>query len=237
MANHITTVCTVTGSPADIARFTAAHFRKREKDQSDFFDLGTIVPKPAIVDQTESGTEAEIGFYALTGLVHQRFGWSGGNPMVAYAQHGEFKMNQFTTYEDFAEWLAEHKPQALEKGRRSLQCFRETGFRDWYDWSCSNWGTKWNTYDFKRRESADGRLVFQFQTANGVPEPVFAKLTEMYPEVVFDTVSIDEGGPEYVGRFTATERRLDKVEHSPDRYMMVYGRKPYSDDDENEEMN
>lgn len=74
------------------------------------------------------------------------------------------------------------------------QAKEETGFDNWYDWSLANWGTKWGTYDFKERERADGKYVFEFQSAWSFPDPVFQKLAKDYPNLVFDVICFDEGG-------------------------------------------
>lgn len=69
----------------------------------------------------------------------------------------------------------------------------ETGFRDWYAWSCHNWGTKWNSYSGKIQERSEGRLKFRFQTAWSFPEPIFDALLARYPSLLFDCSCFDEG--------------------------------------------
>lgn len=234
MPNHITTICTATGAPAQLDRFTAAHIRKKE-DGRDWFDLATVIPVPACVDGTESGSEADAGFYALTGLIHNRFlCLPPFNPATHYVQRG-FHADGFVTHEHFRDWLAEHAPEVLAKGEKSLQCFRETGHRGWYDWNVANWGTKWNSYDYAQRSREPERFVFKFETANGFPGPVFEKLAELFPELTFEVVTIDEGGPEFEGRYAGVERTFERKEHSAERYRFVYGSDPYTDDGDDAE--
>ena len=62
------------------------------------------------------------------------------------------------------------------------------GFFNWYDWSCANWGTKWNA-DHPRIEDdtiEHGYLEIFFETAWSEPEPIFRKLIEMFPKLTFD---------------------------------------------------
>lgn len=232
MSNDITTILTMTGPQEEVDQFCAAHIVPLADASGNFFDLRTVVPRPACVEGTQSGSEADEGFFALTGLLHQTFlGIPGINPAHQRAQRGEFKPSgMLATVKGFAEWLAEHHPQSLEEGRKSLVCFRETGYRNWYDWSYANWGTKWNAYDFKERERATGKIEIQFDTANGVAEPVFVELTRRYPQSKFDVVAIDEGGPEYVGTYTKNQAELRKVGHDPARYKFVYGRDPEAEE-------
>jgi hypothetical protein len=81
------------------------------------------------------------------------------------------------------------------------------------------------------------RFMFTFQTANGVPRPIFAKLAAMYPLARFDVESIDEGGWEYEATYEGgVETRFAEVPESNDRYLRVYGRKcPVYDDDDDDD--
>jgi hypothetical protein len=209
MPNHLTTVCTVTGDLVAIYEFRSLAIRDAELGTK-CFDLSQVVPQPPIVSETESGTEAEAGFYALTGMVQSRFFRFGAKlPIETYRGAG-FAPGPMDTYETFANWLAENKPDVLEKGRKSLQCFRETGHVSWYEWCYANWGTKWNSYDFVERSDEPNKYVFEFQTANGIPEP------------------IDEGGPEYEGTFAVGAAcECEKKDPGPERYRFVRGRDPY----------
>lgn len=54
------------------------------------------------------------------------------------------------------------------------------GKYNWYDWSCENWGTKWNAYDIKVYD--DG---FGFCTAWGPAHPVIERLAILFPEADF----------------------------------------------------
>lgn len=230
MPNHVTTVVTMTGSQSDIDRFCAAHI------VDDNFLFETIIPKPPCVDKTESGTLATAGFYALTGCIMTRFIDLWSHPFERYRK--DFEENpKLTSIEFFREWLEVHDPEAIEKGKATLACFRETGFFDWYDWSIANWGTKWGAYEFKLRSREPERLVIEFQTAWNVADPIFRKLAELYQEADFTLAAIDEGGPEYDGHYSKSECRLDKVETADDRWRLVHGKtqkEHYGEDDAEE---
>ena len=67
---------------------------------------------------------------------------------------------------------------------------RETyGADNWYDWSCHNWGTKWNSYDNNRVGNS-----FEYQTAWSLPAPILRKIAEGYPDLTFTMRVIEEGG-------------------------------------------
>lgn len=56
------------------------------------------------------------------------------------------------------------------------------GSTDWYDWSCDNWGTKWNSYNNLIDEETPDRI--KFNTAWGAPHMILEKLAQMYPHAV-----------------------------------------------------
>jgi hypothetical protein len=232
MANDITTVLTITGDDATLDAIEAKHVVMGENGRP-CFDFETLVPRPACVAETEAGSEADIGLYALTGLFHARFYWAR-HPMTMYVDRG-FKPEATTSHEDFAEWLREHFPTVIAKGEKAFRCLRETGSKDWYDWSYANWGTKWNAYDYARRERVPGRLVIAFDTANGVATPILRKLSETYPSVSIAVEAVDEGGWEYAGAFVAG---VGAVAEQKDRegalYERVMQRKPHRDEEEDD---
>jgi len=60
-----------------------------------------------------------------------------------------------------------------------LENKKKYGHKDWYSWSCANWGTKWNAYS----QEDHGVNKITFDTAWSAPFPVIEKLSEMFPEV------------------------------------------------------
>lgn len=232
MPNHLTTVCRVTGPEPAIASFRAKCIVPVVNEHAladapkERFDLSTVIPRPACVDATTSGSEADAGFFALTGLNHVAFARFNSNPMERYAASpGGFPIGPMSTPTgDFREWLAEKHPSAIAAGEASLRCFRETGYRDWYEWSYACWGTKWNSYDYEERSNEPAAFVFKFETANGFPGPVFRELAKLFPSLTFDIDTIDEGGPEFVGHFSAAGCTFAGAPESDERYRLCYGR-------------
>ena len=64
------------------------------------------------------------------------------------------------------------------------QCERD-GIPNWYDWSCNNWGTKWNAAFTSVLWESDERLFINFGTAWNYPTPVMLKMFEMFPSIEF----------------------------------------------------
>lgn len=80
MPNHLTSVCTVTGLAELVEAFRARCIVSEEGKSR--FAFETIVPVPPEVLGTESGSEADLGLYALGGdepetqrEIRERFGF------------------------------------------------------------------------------------------------------------------------------------------------------------------
>lgn len=67
------------------------------------------------------------------------------------------------------------QPANIETGDCSGQ--HDPGIICWRGWSINNWGTKWNAYDTKTEDHADGTATLQFDTAWSHPFPVIEALS------------------------------------------------------------
>jgi hypothetical protein len=72
------------------------------------------------------------------------------------------------------------------------------GARDWYDWCCSHWGTKWGDCDTSLNGHGDNHLDFYFDTAWSPPIDGFAHISTMFPTLDF-TITYEEGGMGFFG--------------------------------------
>jgi hypothetical protein len=76
----------------------------------------------------------------------------------------------------------------------SQEFIKKFGADNWYDWQCSNWGTKWNASEVFISDN-----VISFNTAWSAPEPIFVALSEKFPEVEFFIQFADEDFGHNVG--------------------------------------
>lgn len=240
MPNHLTSVCTVTGDEREVSRFREHCIVSGEKGETMRFAFEQIVPVPPEVEGTESGSEADLGLFALSGLesgggtreeMRQAFGFPG--QLELYARHHPTfaYVRGKTSVEDLRKHLEKHAPQVLEKGRKALACFRATGAASWYEWNQEHWGTKWNAYEYAERSREPGKFVFEFQTAWSIPKPVFLALSKQYPQLRFEGTTIDEGGGAFVWNFFGDCCRIIEVEETREREVFVYGRAREEDDE------
>lgn len=69
-----------------------------------------------------------------------------------------------------------------------------------YDWNVRNWGTKWDACDVSADEptidekAGLASVSFSFNTAWGIPEPVFQAIVQQHPELDFNFESEEEQG-------------------------------------------
>ena len=61
-------------------------------------------------------------------------------------------------------------------GEEERKMCEEKGIPNWYDWSCHNWGTKWDACHVDWSHGDDGIVTFVFDTAWSPPIPVYKEL-------------------------------------------------------------
>lgn len=62
------------------------------------------------------------------------------------------------------------------------------GEKNWYDWSCQNWGTKWNAMNAEPL----GTNGVSFETAWSMPEPIFKEISRRFPDMSVRVLYADE---------------------------------------------
>ena len=84
------------------------------------------------------------------------------------------------------------KRDEWELGKTAWQNIQKYGAPTWYEWSITNWGTKWNAYGYEEGTDYSACDELTFQTAWSAPHPILRKLSEMFPEIVFKHRWADE---------------------------------------------
>lgn len=90
------------------------------------------------------------------------------------------------------------KDEILANGRKAVDNVLTYGAMDWYDWSCKNWGTKW---DAVRTQIPDLEIAeVYFDTAwSPVPQLMLA-LAEKFPDCSIEYEYAEEQAGYYAGR-------------------------------------
>jgi hypothetical protein len=75
---------------------------------------------------------------------------------------------------------------------------RDIGHFNWYDWSCANWGTKWNAVAVSVTAATflDPDVIeIRFDTAWDPPLPVFREMIAAHPDLHFECRWVNEDEP------------------------------------------
>lgn len=108
---------------------------------------------------------------------------------------------------------------------------KEYGYKDWYDWSVENWGTKWNADQGGASETG-----MCFCTAWSPCIPIVCKLAELTGETFI--LEYMEEGEGFIGRYTATPTGDDEEEYyedfdqAPQELKDKLGYEEYEDEDD-----
>jgi len=239
MPNHVTTRCRVSGSRSDLREFRERVFTEGQ------LDFESIIPRPAILSATTSGSCTQVAKAivndpaALRKAENLRLQFDlhikNETPEAAEQLPHILDTIRMSDARIRARDLKRSFKGALKLATISAEAFRRTGYYDWYDWSCENWGTKWNAYSTVIETDQPEYLEFTFDTAWSFPEPVFERIAAEFPKLEITTDSFDEGwgfacrGGSEDGGWT-----LEDVDTSDDMYEQVYGARPERDEEEEE---
>ena len=78
--------------------------------------------------------------------------------------------------------------ESFEQFVQMLRNHRKTGFLHCVDFARAAWGTKWNACE----PTVDSPESASFETAWSFPEPIFLKLSSMFPEATIELTYADE---------------------------------------------
>lgn len=145
----------------------------KDEDGKPFFDFNKVIPRPAIYDDPDlsSGNTEEwcIRWYL--------------------SDHG--KTRQHLNEEKYRQYCQEHDEECYRRGEKYVNAFNKYGYKDWYDWSCANWGTKWNACD-SVFDNPDEPKSIEFETAWCCPYPVIGKIMDDNPDCLITFTWEDE---------------------------------------------
>lgn len=247
MPNHVTNRVVVTGPSAAIAAFRAAFLVEDVESDEDGkehpftrFDFNRIIPRPTILEQTESGSSVSAGLLVLgrPEIMDDGFGIPSLDAEIArYLSFPWVKDAGVTDYEGLKTLLTERDPACIAKAEIAIRAHEECGHASWYSWSIANWGTKWNAYSFEVIDECEDRFEFRFDTAWSPPEPVFAALADR-PEcedLRIDIQGFDEGWLfAYRAEISCGTYDIESISPTPELYAEIYGEPCVDEDDQGE---
>lgn len=97
--------------------------------------------------------------------------------------------------QDWYDQLVQRNADGWAKNQENMARF---GYKDWYDWCCSKWGTKWGDCDTELLssivEGEDSQTIeFSFSSAWAPPMDGIAHIATMFPTLKFAIAYCEEG--------------------------------------------
>lgn len=83
---------------------------------------------------------------------------------------------------------------------KSIRNYIVHGYTSWYPFCINKWGSKWDACELLTDRTNDETLFMVFDTAWNTVEPVFKKIAQTYPDVVFTGEFADEDVGSNCGR-------------------------------------
>lgn len=143
------------------------------------FDFEKIIPMPESLRMTSGSIEDIAIEVVLRKIGMMEPGFERGRIIPGMSDE---------RYETALRHCKETEEELCELGLQYISNQARYGATSWYDWCRRNWGTKWNAYG----NSQTGTDTITFETAWSPPEPIIAKLAEMYPDAEIEHWWADE---------------------------------------------
>jgi hypothetical protein len=190
MPNHVTNILTITGPEELVTKIKSEISGVYDDGTPMHIDFNKIIPRPDTLNIT-SGSSTSNGIAIIK--------YRAGDTSEIRKIMGYNWATDFATPEELITYMLEKGSANLEEAQQALDNIRDYGHQDWYSWSTSNWGTKWNAYS---QNSDEGSNEIAFETAWSTPYPVIEALSRKYPEAVISIRYADEDFGHNVGEYT-----------------------------------
>jgi hypothetical protein len=182
MPNHVTNILSFQGDEKNIQALRTAISSIEEDGTPRIIDFKKIIPMPESLNIT-SGSQVDNGIAVLlfqkgetSKELEKMLSW----PWV--------KSEGITTTSELVDYLIKENRVDLAQAAIALDNVEKYGYKDWYEWSYANWGTKWNAYEMEENE--DDKILFN--TAWSSPISLIRNLSEMFPDVEISLRFADE---------------------------------------------
>ena len=196
MPNWVRTRLTFNGEQnrvAEIKELVKTTGKNAQGKYTNEFDFNKVIPMPEELN-IPSSSSGDLGMrYLLLNAKHP-ISWTEDD----------------RSFMEHMEKVKEENPdrfnEDIELGKKYLSNIAKYGYKDWYEWSCNNWGTKWNASEIEW--IADNCV--EFETAWSFCHPIVKKLSEMFPDVAIEFSYADEDCSSNTG--TGTIKNAEEID-------------------------
>ena len=151
------------------------------------------------------------------------------NKLTIIGDKNELKQVQsllFTEDEAFSFECAVPPPSNLYReniGSEKREELNKLGIPNWYDWNCSNWGTKWDACNVYHMEITDTQIEVFFDTAWSPPEQWFYGLcNKIESKDIHIEMLYEEWGMWFAGSYVREKGWTSIMHNEGDMYHVDY---------------
>ena len=169
MPNYVTNNLTIFGTPVQVKAFRDAVRDPKAPNDDDarIFDFNHVVPMPKELRDT---------VYPMR--------------IISDKEYAEQEARLAKGILSDMERMMGSPSRSLTQALSNEYC-KKFGANNWYDWSCQNWGTKWNAGSCHDNDDPEGNFI-SFQTAWAHPQALFSSMSERFPDLAFVCTYADE---------------------------------------------
>ena len=164
------------------------------RDYTNEFDFNNVVPMPEELNIASSSS-----------------GECGMRYLILKSQHSILWTEDDRSFKKRMKKQKEENPdrfnEDIELGKKYLSNISKYGYKDWYNFRCDQWGTKWGASEVVWITDD----IVEFETAWSFCHPIVKKLSEMFPdvEIIFCFADEDCGSNTGDGSFIAGDETDD----------------------------
>ena len=118
-------------------------------------------------------------------------------------------LNLKDEYESLLSVKAEYDPDGYARGAHYVSNYKKYGSITWYEWSCSNWGCKWNACETEVTPADGDDLLISFSTPWSEPAGWYEAL--MSRNIPFRSRHTDTWGNCWEAEFDGTELKTKTI--------------------------
>lgn len=197
MPNWCNNTLRVYGEKAAIKRFL-----KQVKNDKGEFTFEKTVPRPPELDIT-SGSNVDNAVDVMAAEagkwdgVDQKLEWPVWVQNAGIITGMPIKKQRELMLANMKKNLSE---KDMQEGRQSIENKKKYGCKNWYEWNCANWGTKWDAGESDICDMGED-VEIRFDTA-WAPPIEWLKTTELkFPDLNFE-LHYDEPGMAFKGVYS-----------------------------------
>lgn len=175
MPNHvINKLVVITENETELKNFLNSI--KNKEDDNRVIDFNNILPMPEELKNTEASTRIDD---AILYFLYKENRFDECEKYLSYPR----KLENIKTFDTKEE---KECNEMYELGKYYIGLYDKYGYKNWYEWSKVNWGTKWNAYNTYYDYVEKNEACIMFTTAWVDVAELIQELAKQNPNIDFE---------------------------------------------------